>query len=179
MNCYYQFYSLSASAGNPLRRLKYFENLTDFMPKSFYLDSCIWRDYYENRFGQKGKPIGRFALHFLTKIIEKKEIIFFSELIIKELKAYLLDDNINEMFRILFHSNILHKINIDDEDYKKAKEWALLRDIPASDAAHAIMAGKNDAILVTRDNHFEKLKDIVEVKKPEEIYSQPFSFTNS
>lgn len=149
------------------------------MPKSFYLDSCIWRDYYENRFGQKGRPIGRSALYFLAKIIEKKEIIFFSELTIKELKSYLLDDNINEMFNILFHSNIMYKISMNKEDYKKAKELAWLRNIPASDAAHAIMAKRNNAILVTRDNHFEKLKDMVEVKKPEEIYSQPFSFTNS
>lgn len=162
-----------------MRRLKYFENLADFMPKSFYLDSCIWRDYYENRFGQKGKPLGRSALYFLAKIIEKKEIIFFSELTIKELKNYLLDESINEMFSILFHSNMMHKISINNEDYKKAKELALLRNIPASDAAHAVMAGRNKAILVTRDNHFEKLRDIVEVKKPEEIYSQPFSFTNS
>lgn len=149
------------------------------MPKTYYLDSCIWRDYYENRFGQKGKPIGEFALRFLTKVIENKNILLFSELTIKELKIYLSDNEINNMLSILFCSNILRKIDISNEDYKKAKEIAISRGIPHSDAVHAVAAMRNNAVLVTRDRHFDKLKDIVEVKKPEEVYPHPFSFTNS
>lgn len=38
-----------------------------------------------------------------------------------------------------------------------------------SNDCHVILARDNNAIMVTRDEHFYKLTDIVSVKKPEEL----------
>ncbi|MDO8627001.1 MAG: PIN domain-containing protein, partial [Candidatus Diapherotrites archaeon] len=41
--------------------------------------------------------------------------------------------------------------------------------ISKNDVLHAILAKDNNAILVSRDWHFEELRDLVEIKKPEDI----------
>ncbi len=34
----------------------------------YYLDTCIWIDFFEDRKGAKGEPFGEFASRLLTKI---------------------------------------------------------------------------------------------------------------
>ena len=54
------------------------------MPERFYLDSSIWRDYYENR-KDKFRPLGEWALRLIKNIIENKNYILYSDFVIKEL----------------------------------------------------------------------------------------------
>ena len=46
---------------------------------------------------------------------------------------------------------------------------AEIRNVPRGDAIHAIIARDYELILITRDKHFQNLKDIAECYKPEEI----------
>jgi len=55
---------------------------------------------------------------------------------------------------------------------KQVKEAATLSNklkIPFGDALHGVLARDNDAVMVTRDRHFRKLKDKVIIKKPEDL----------
>ncbi len=137
--------------------------------KKYYFDTCIWRDFYENRYGVRGRPLGEYAGKLIRRIIHKKETLYFSDLIIRELKNEYGEEEITQMFNLLYASNILKKVEMTQEEYEKAKILASERNIPTSDALHAILAANNDAILISQDNHLQKMKDIAEVKKPEEI----------
>ena len=55
------------------------------------------------------------------------------------------------------------------EQIKEAATLSEEKKVPFGDAVHAILARDNNAIMVTRDHHFSKLKECIIVKKPEEL----------
>jgi len=95
--------------------------------KSFYLDSCIWRDHYENRTGQKGRPLGEYAANLFMKIIKDQSTILFSDLIVKELKIAFDNEDVEDMLRIVSLLKILKRIEIRQEDQIEAKKIASKR----------------------------------------------------
>lgn len=135
----------------------------------YYLDTCVWRDFYENRIGFKGKLLGSQANELFLKIIKRKDKIIFSDFVVKELKKDFTEQEINEMLTILFFSKVLEKAGFSEKDYKEAKKIGLERNIPPGDVLHAIISKNSNSILVSQDNHINKLNDIVKVMKPEEI----------
>lgn len=139
------------------------------MTKRYYLDTCIWRDHYENRFGLSGNPLGEYASKLFMRIIKNKEIVLFSELIIRELKSDYDEKEIDKMLNILLMIGILKRVEISKNDYKEAKRIGTERGLPFGDVLHAILARDNNAVLISQDKHHQELKDIVEVKKPKEI----------
>ena len=52
---------------------------------------------------------------------------------------------------------------------KEANDLAQKYGVPAQDAMHAILARDNNATLISRDAHFERLSKIVSACLPEEI----------
>jgi len=139
------------------------------MAEKYYFDTCIWRDHYENRYGLSGKPLGEYATKLFAKVIKDKDTLLFSEFIIRELKSDFEEEEINDMLNILFISGILKKVEVKEEDYKESKKIGVERNLPPGDVLHAILARNSNAILVSQDEHLQKLKNIVEVKRPEEI----------
>lgn len=137
------------------------------MQQKYYLDACIWRDYFENR-SDRFRPLGEWALMLIKKIIEENNIIFYSELIIEELQeAYTLKE-IENIFSIATN-DVLIKIEVCGEQLKGAVILSKRYQIPRKDALHAILAKDNNAILVTRDKHFYELEKEISVKKPEDL----------
>jgi predicted nucleic acid-binding protein len=135
----------------------------------YYFDSATWRDFYENRFGPKGRPLGGYAARLIMKIISQKDEILFSDLVIDELSAKFNKEEINEMFDVLSHLKILKKVDVIREQMLEFKRIAIERAVPPYDAAHAVIARDSNAIIVSQDKHFEKLKDIAVWKKPDEL----------
>ena len=135
----------------------------------YYFDTCIWRDFYEDRFGPKGRPLGKYATALFMKILKNKDIVLFSEIIIRELKTDYTQVEINNALKFIFIHGILRKVEVPKESQIEAEKISKKRNLPAADVLHAILARNNKAILVSQDNHFKKLKDIAEVKKPEKI----------
>lgn len=129
----------------------------------YYLDTSVWLDFYEKR----GKN-GRSALRLIRKIIEEESVIVYSDLHIKELKflGYSFDE-INKLLSIAKPDNLRHA-HISREQKQESISIAKERNIPKGDALHAILARDNNAVMISRDCHFEKLKDIVLTKSPEE-----------
>lgn len=132
-------------------------------------DSCIWRDHYENRFGPKGRPLGAYATKLVFKIVKDKDMIIISDLLISELKRSLGDEEIKHLFDMLSLLGKLKRVSACKSEDDESRRLAKLRNIPVPDALHAVIARNNSAILVTQDKHFQLLKDIVEVRKPEEV----------
>ena len=128
----------------------------------FYIDTCIWRDYFEDR-KDKFRPLGEWAFHLIKYAIKNNISILYSDLIIRELK-----DNEELIAYITTGEDSFLKIDISEFQAKEAHNLSKRLKIPFQDVLHAILARDNEAILITRDKHFEML-DIVEVKKPEDL----------
>ncbi|MFH1072396.1 MAG: PIN domain-containing protein [Nanoarchaeota archaeon] len=134
----------------------------------FYLDTCIWRDFYENRTDPKGRALGKSATIFLLGVMKEKDVVLYSDIIIDELKAKYEYAEIAALLATASRLMRLKKVEIREEDYREAVRLSLDRKLPVGDALHAVVARNNHAILVTQDKHFRKLHDIVAVRRPEE-----------
>ncbi len=131
----------------------------------YYLDTSIWVDYFEDR-KDNLKPLGEFAYIFLKTCITKNNIIIYSELVIFELTSiysYFPNKIFSSFEKIMCNSKISPK------QIQEAEKISRERKIPFNDCLHAIIARDTNAMLITRDKHFNSLLDIVESLKPEEV----------
>ena len=105
----------------------------------------------------------------MVMIIENDFKIAYSDLTIKELKHIgYTPENINVILSIVKPGNLKH-IHIHRQQLKESTRLAKERKVPKKDALHAIIARDNDLQLIATDLHFEKLKDIINTKKPEDF----------
>ena len=136
----------------------------------YLLDTCIWRDFYEDRVSRKGTLLGEHATKLFTRIIKERDTIIFSEALVWELKRDYEEDNIMDMLNLLFFNNVLVRIEIVKEEFLEAKQLSKERKLPFIDCLNAIQARNHKAILVSQDRHIlSNLSDITQAKRPEEI----------
>ena len=133
--------------------------------QKYYLDACIWFDYFENR-KDRFRPLGEWALDLIKKIIEENALILYSDLVEAELKRRYL--NMFDMLRVV-PNRLLIKVIASDAQIKEATLISKKTNIPKPDALHAVIARDNNAILITRDAHFLELQEDIIIKKPEEL----------
>lgn len=136
------------------------------MNKKYYIDSCIWRDYLEER-EDKFRPLGEWAFRIIQKIIKDEDVIVISDAIFEELRGF--NPNIDIKITELVPELCLSYMESSKKQFIEAKNIAKTLKIPINDALHAILARDNQAILITRDKHFLDLLNIVDVKKPEDL----------
>lgn len=128
----------------------------------YYVDTCIWRDYWENC-SDGIRPLGEFAFNFF-KNLDAEDVVYYSDLIIAELSIKYTPDQIQEIFSIVKAQNSVISSEILHKAYIIAKAFA----VPVNDAIHALVAQKFNCILITRDNHFMQLSHLCTMQKPED-----------
>ena len=133
----------------------------------YYVDTCIWRDFHENR-SDRFRPLGEWAFQFFRMIKKTRSKVLYSSLILKELSIVFDKKTILEILSIVNDENLLEKVKINREQYGEAARLNRDRKLPFVDLLHAILARDNNAILVTRDKHFQQFDDI-EIRKPEDL----------
>ena len=137
------------------------------MNKRYYLDSCIWKDYFENR-SDRLRPLGDWALALIKKIISEGDLFVISNKVIEELrKDYSLED-LKSMFEII-PKTLIVEVLTNERLIKEALNIKNKFGIHFGDALHISLAKENKAILVSRDNHFYEIQTEIEVKKPEDL----------
>ena len=130
---------------------------------AYYFDTCIWLDYYEKR-GSNGD----YASKLIIKIIENNSMVFYSDATIREFKNVgYSNDEINMIVQILKPNN-LRRIHITRNEIIEMNRVAVTKSLPKRDILHAILARDNYAILVSRDRHFDFVKEISSAIKPED-----------
>ncbi|MBU0614747.1 MAG: hypothetical protein KJ601_01520 [Nanoarchaeota archaeon] len=141
------------------------------MVERYYLiDTCIWRDFYENRFSKIGRPLGTYASKLFQKILACKDKIYYSDSLVWELKKRYSEEEIKDLLNVLFLTDTLIKIEIKKEEHLEAKRLSHERNIPYVDCLNAIHARNFCATLVSQDPHIiEQLKDIASAIRPENI----------
>ena len=137
------------------------------MNEKYYLDTCIWIDYFENR-SDRFRPLGDWAFSLIKQIIRESNLIIYSDLVEEELLKYFDDIHIKEIISII-PKQLLIKIETKAKQLEEAIKISKKLRIPVKDALHAILARDNDTILVTRDKHFYELAKQVTIKKPEDL----------
>jgi len=137
------------------------------MEKRFYLDTSIWRDYFEDR-SDGIRPLGEFAFQFLKKCLKEKYSVLVSDKVEKELLRYYSREKVNAVFSNF--KEIIIKIKPTRKQVAEAGNiWIKNnKEFPLNDILHAIIARDANAILVSRDFHFRAL-EISECRLPEEI----------
>lgn len=135
--------------------------------QKYYLDACIWIDYFENR-KDRFRPLGDWALDLIKKIIEENALILYSELVEEELSTRYSQRDIKAILGITPFENRI-KVKISDFQIRESIHTSKKLNIPRKDALHAIIARDNNAILVTRDKHFQELQEKITIRKPEEL----------
>ncbi len=140
------------------------------MSEKYWLDTSIWRDFYEDRISKSRNPLGEYSAKLFMKILKSRNKILFSESLVWELKKDYDEKGINDMLKLLFINNILVKVEIKKEEYLESKRLAQERNIPFVDCLNAVQARNNNAIMVSQDQHFHKnLPDITKTIKPQDI----------
>ena len=137
------------------------------MAKKYYIDACIWRDYFENR-SDRFRPLGEWAFRLIKKIIGLGDYILYSELVVRELQKYFSDDKIKSIFSLVPEESLL-KASIYPEQTREARFLARKLKIPKQDALHAILARDNKAIMISTDHHYDVLTKIVETYRPQDL----------
>lgn len=135
--------------------------------QTYYIDTCIWIDYFEDR-KNKFRPLGEWAFHCIKTIIANEDLIIVSDLLEEELKEFYSDTEITNIFEIVPEQLII-QINVTIEQLSEAKHNHKKINIPLKDCLHAIFARDHNAIFITRDKHFDILKEEITIIKPEEL----------
>ncbi|MFO8016244.1 MAG: PIN domain-containing protein [Candidatus Woesearchaeota archaeon] len=136
------------------------------MTNKFYLDTCIWRDYLEDR-KDRFRPLGEWAHRLIRKIIDDSEIIIISDILLKELGRDLTDDQIRNMLGIIPVQLIMNVYHTETQA-RLAMGIKKRNKIPFNDALHSVIARECAAVLVSRDSHLLCLPGS-EVFKPEDL----------
>lgn len=139
----------------------------DFCVQKYYIDSCIWIDYLEDR-KDRFRPLGEWACMLIQKIIKNKDVIVYSNAIEKELKKKYPIEKISCYLEAVPKESF-ERIAYSEAQVIKAGFISKKFRIPSVDALHALLAKENNAIIVTRDKHFYELEKHLTVKKPEEL----------
>lgn len=120
----------------------------------FYIDTCVWIDFIEDRTEDD----------FLLKCLREKHIVLISKFLLEELLAHINPSDLRIILILLESYGILSRITSSEAQDSSALTLSRERDVPRGDALHAILARDNDAILITRDKHFLSLKDICRIR---------------
>jgi len=139
------------------------------MPAKYIIDTCIWRDFYENRTGFTGNPLGKYASEMFMLIVKKNHKVLFSKCIIWELKKDHKEEEINNMLGLLAMNNILARIDITDDEYNEARNLSQKRNLPLVDCLIAVQARNHNAVIISNDKHFDLLSDIAIRIRPNEL----------
>lgn len=139
----------------------------------YYVDTCIWIDYLDDRIGEDGQPLGLFAELFLEKVKSEKGTILLSDVFFRELENRKGEEASSIVFMIqAFY--LTETVYFLSEEKMSAKRIAVERSddkmkISTNDVLHALIAKRYGAILVSRDAHFNRLADIAVARTPEEL----------
>ncbi len=140
--------------------------------QSYYVDSCIYLNLWQEEVGENGSPFWEYAKKFFEKAEENHSVIYYSGFLLKEL-MFILDMDEYLQKRDLFEDSfIFKKVVLSKEEFQLAvltKKQNM--EISLYDIIHIILAKKTNSILITRDRLLMQLAEKFSViaKKPEEL----------
>jgi len=133
----------------------------------YYIDTCIWFDYLENR-SDRFRPLGEWALAFLKKIISENGVFIISDQVKREFLQKYSEQVFTESMSFI-PDELVMSVTTNIKQSKKAIFWSKEHNIPYCDALHAVLSCDLDAVLITRDKHFFEVMEKIRIYKPEDL----------
>lgn len=126
----------------------------------FYLDTSIWLDLHEER--------TCYAKELLSSLIVEQHMVVYSDLVVEELLQldYFMVDIQNLFLRF---KPFIEKVHVTRKWLLEARGLSKRRNVPFKDAIHAVLARESESVLLTRDHHFFYLRDIADIRHPEDV----------
>jgi predicted nucleic acid-binding protein len=126
---------------------------------SFIIDTCVWIDFLRGR---------RHSSYLALIIVQKrKSKIIMPLVVLRELQKLIPEIEINSIANF-FKDEIVY-IREKNNATKIAKRISRKRNLPFGDALIAVLAGENNSIVITTDNHFKQLSDICSFIHPDHV----------
>jgi len=137
------------------------------MQQKYYLDTSIWIDYLEDR-KDRIRPLGEFAFQFLKKCKKEKAKIIVLDIVLKELRKQMPEEKIQTMLSDFY--DLIVKLKHTEKQFNEADNlWEKNnKEFPLADILHSIIAKDENAILMSRDKHFNEI-GIAKEYLPEEL----------
>lgn len=134
-----------------------------------YLDADVWLNFWQGEMIGL-KPAFYYTKELLEKAVEEKWTVVFSEVVKSEiLKRKIALQDLEEKLSELRQEGLLEYVEAEKEDYEKAEQIYRETGLHFPDSLHAALSIKYKAIMVTRTRHFDAVKNILEVRKPEDL----------
>jgi len=131
-----------------------------------YIDTAIWRDYFEDRKDTK-QELGKITDKLLKKLLKESFVIVVSNIVRRELLHKYTLEELESLF-LPFKQNFVEVESTVDE-YYDAHRMSMKYDVPFGDALHAVLARNHDALILTRDSDFKRLRGVCPFQKPEDF----------
>jgi predicted nucleic acid-binding protein len=138
------------------------------MPK-LYLDADVWLNFWlDEMLGLL--PASHYIEELLRKANRENWVIVISGAVKKEIfRKHIAPEDLEIKLTKLREANLLEEIEAEEEDSKLARRITEEKGLHFPDSLHAALAIRSKAIIVTRTGHFYLVKDLVEIRKPEEL----------
>lgn len=131
----------------------------------YYVDTCIWRDYWENR-QDNLRPLGEFALKFFNNL-DSDDIVYYSNLTLEELSGEYSDEIISSILSVVGIN--LRFIRLENRHFSMASSIAKTGLLHRTDALHVAAARELEAKFVTRDKQILSC-NLIDAHMPEELF---------
>lgn len=130
----------------------------------YYVDTCVWRDHFEQRKGPNGRPLGKYATDFFARVVKEKNTIILSDHLFYELKH---TQEIDFLLHILDAASCLEKVTASEKQKAEAENISEQRKVGLGDCLHAVLARDAKAVLITQNiRDFEQFLDFLVVELP-------------
>ncbi len=134
-----------------------------------YLDADVWLNFWQDEM-LGFIPASHYAEELLEKALKEKWVLVISGAIKKEIyKKKVASQDLESKLSNFKKAGLLEEIEAEEKDIELADNIYRERKLHRSDALHAALAIKAKAILVTRTAHFDLVRDLVEIRKPEDL----------
>lgn len=141
------------------------------MPERIYLDANIYLDYFLDR-SDNLRPLGEFAGKVLKEAVSCKFFVLVSPDVIREIRNTIRSSEEKVWSEVLFDLKNASKIIFVESNSlldRKAEQFSEEFGLPLIDSLHLLLAAENNAVLITRDRHFDCVKEKFNVLNPEEL----------
>ncbi len=133
----------------------------------YYLDTSIWLDFLEER-DEPGFPKSALALQLIVKVLERSDSIVVSDIVLEELKSLGYSESDLDLLLTPIQA-VIHYIEATKNQSQRARDLCAKRGLPFCDALHALIARDQRCTLITYDQDFQKLRDIIIPQTPRDV----------
>lgn len=139
------------------------------MGTRIYIDTNVFLDYFHGR-SDNIRPLSYFAYNVFRRALDCEFYIVISDFSLKEFRnTGLKDTDVDSLLEPFFSSGKMSVVGCTKEDKDIAYRISKERGLPLGDCLHSVIALRQKCLVVTRDKHFDNLRDYVVVKLPENL----------